>query len=103
MPQIAGRVAVNRAALAAALPPGCPATLLPAEAGWAAILRVPAVRSEEAWALALLDDDDLLVQPGYFFDLTGLGTTLVVSLLPEPAIFAAGVARLVARVGAPLP
>jgi alanine-synthesizing transaminase len=101
--QIAGRMAANRAVLAAALPPGCPATLLPAEAGWTAILRVPAVRSEEAWALALLEEDDLLVQPGYFFDLTGLGTTLVVSLLPEPAIFAAGVARLVARVGAPLP
>jgi aspartate/methionine/tyrosine aminotransferase len=97
---IAARVRENRAALAAALGPASPCTLLPAEAGWAAILRVPAVETEEAWALALLAQDDVLVQPGYFFDLQGPGAHLVLSLLPEPGAFAKGARRLLARVAA---
>jgi alanine-synthesizing transaminase len=94
---IAGRVRANHAALAAALGTGSPCTLLPAEAGWSAILRVPATASDEEWALRLLEEDGVLVQPGYFFDLT-LGATLVLSLLPPPGIFAEGVRRLLARV-----
>jgi aspartate/methionine/tyrosine aminotransferase len=97
---IAARVAANRAALARALPPGSPCTLLPAEGGWAAILRVPATRTDEAWALALLADDGVLVHPGYFFDLSG-GTFLVASLLPREDTFAEAARRLVARVSSP--
>jgi alanine-synthesizing transaminase len=92
---IAERVLANRAAMAASLPPGSPATLLPAEGGWSAILRVPATRSDESWAAAALEQASVLVQPGYFFDLSG-GTFLVVSLLPAPERFAEGVRRLVA-------
>jgi alanine-synthesizing transaminase len=94
---IAGRVQANRRMLAAALGADSPCTLLPAEAGWSAILRVPAVMSDEEWALRLLDEDGVLVQPGYFFDLA-LGTTLVLSLLPAPDVFAEGVRRVLARV-----
>jgi aspartate/methionine/tyrosine aminotransferase len=93
---IAARVAANRAHLAAAIGPSSPCTLLSSEGGWSAILRVPATRTDEAWALALLSEDGVLVQPGYFFDLRG-GAYLVLSLLPPPAIFAEGVRRLVAR------
>jgi aspartate/methionine/tyrosine aminotransferase len=93
---IAARVAGNRAHLAAALPPASPCTLLPSEGGWSAILRVPATQSDEAWAAALLADDGVLVHPGYFFDMRG-GAFLVVSLLPAPDVFAAGVARVLAR------
>jgi aspartate/methionine/tyrosine aminotransferase len=92
---IAARVQANRAALAAALPPGSPATLLPAEGGWSAIVRVPATRSDEAWAALLLERASVLVHPGYFFDLSG-GTYLVVSLLPAPERFEEGVRRLIA-------
>jgi aspartate/methionine/tyrosine aminotransferase len=88
---LATRVADNRARLAAALPDT--ATLLPAEGGWSAVVRVPAVRSDEAWAAALLDEAGVLVQPGYFFDLRG-GTFLVLSLIPPPQTFAEGAARL---------
>jgi aspartate/methionine/tyrosine aminotransferase len=63
---------------------------------------VPAVLSDEDWALHLLDEDGVLVQPGYFFDLS-LGATLVVSLLPEPATFTEAVRRLVTRIDALLP
>ena len=68
-------------------------TLLPAEAGWSAIVRVPETVSDEEWALRLLGEDGVLVQPGYFFDLR-LGATLVVSLLPPPGVFDQGIACL---------
>jgi aspartate/methionine/tyrosine aminotransferase len=93
---IAARVATNRAALANALPAGSPLTLLPSEGGWAAILRVPATHSDEAWATTLLQEDGVLLHPGYFFDLVG-GTFLVLSLLPEAATFREGVRRIVKR------
>jgi len=90
---IAERIALNRAALARALgaAPGC--SLLPAEAGWSAIIRVPAVRSDEAWAGDLVTQAGVLVHPGYLFDMRR-GTFLVVSLLPEPALFAQALRRI---------
>jgi aspartate/methionine/tyrosine aminotransferase len=93
---IAARVATNRAALAAALPAASPVTALPSEGGWSALVRVPATRTDEVWATALLAEDGVLVHPGYFFDLLG-GTFLVLSLLPPPDVFAEGVRRLVTR------
>jgi alanine-synthesizing transaminase len=94
--RIAERIAANRAQLVRALA-GSACTPLPTEGGWSVIVRVPAIESDEAWALALLAEHDLLVQPGYFFDIEGLGATLVLSLLPEPALFAEGARRLAAR------
>ncbi len=96
---IAARVATNRAQLAQALPPTSPCNWLAAEGGWSAILRLPASRSDEAWAAALLSKDGVLTHPGYFFDLRG-GTFLVVSLIPPADLFRTGIARLVARVDA---
>ncbi len=97
--QIAERVRRNRDTLTRTLGPQSPCTLLPAEAGWCAILRVPQVMSDESWAATLLTQDRVLVQPGYFFDLD-MGATLVLSLIVEEAVFAEGVARLLARVSA---
>jgi alanine-synthesizing transaminase len=95
---IEARVFENRRALAAAVA-GTPVTWLPSEGGWSAILRMPAIVTDEAWALTLLQGDSVLVAPGYFFDLdhAGVGTTLVVSLLSPPAQFAAGIERIVKR------
>ena len=95
--QILERVQRNRRALVQALGAHSPCTLLPAEAGWCAILRVPEIMSDEAWANALLEQDGVLVQPGYFFDLD-MGATLVLSLIVQEQVFAEGVARLLARV-----
>ena len=89
------RVLRNHHALAERIGAGSPCTLLPAEAGWSAILRIPETISDEEWALRLLRDSSVLVQPGYFFDLR-LGATLVVSLLPPPADFDPGIACLLA-------
>ena len=96
---IAGRIAENRATLVAAVSPGATWSVLPSEAGWSAIIRLPATRSDEAWAAGLLADAGVWLHPGYFFDLRG-GTFLVASLLPPPAAFAKAVQRLVAHVAA---
>ena len=69
---------------------------LNADGGWSAVLRVPATRSEEELVLELLERDGVLVHPGFFFDFSH-EAFLVVSLLVEPAVFAEGVGRLVAR------
>ena len=82
--QILQRIRTTRAQL--------PSTLR-IDGGWCAILRMPATRSDEEWALHLLEHQRVLVQPGYFFDLEG-GPYLVVSLLTEPDTFAEGLRRL---------
>ena len=89
------RVAGNLRALRSALGPGSPATLLEPEGGWSAVLRVPATSTEEERVTRLLDERDVLVHPGYFFDFPH-EAFLVLSLLPPPADFAEGVARVLA-------
>jgi alanine-synthesizing transaminase len=69
------------------------------EAGWSAVLRVPATRSEEDLVLELLERDAVLVHPGFFFDFPH-EAFLVVSLLPETATFVAGMTRVLERASA---
>ena len=69
-------------------------TLLTPEGGWSAVLRVPATEPEEALALRLLNDAGVLVHPGYFFDFAE-ESFLVLSLLPQPAVFDDAVHRMV--------
>lgn len=94
--RLLARVRTNLAALDHAVR-GTAITRMRVEGGWYAILRVPAVCDDEQWALTLLADDSVLVQPGYYYDLRG--AHLVLSLIALPAQFAEGVRRLVARVG----
>jgi len=70
--------------------PSC--TLLPVEGGWSVVVRVPAFRSEEALALALLQHERVLVHPGYFFDFPH-EAYIVVSLIPRPDQFRDAFAR----------
>lgn len=65
---------------------------LAVEGGWYAILRVPATRSDEDLALALLNDKDVYVHPGHFFEFPNDGY-LVVSLISGEADFSQGLAR----------
>jgi len=71
-------------------------SVLPAAAGWAAVLRLPARRSGEEWALALLERD-VVVHPGDFYDFEG-EAWLVVSLIVEEEVFDRGLERVAARV-----
>ena len=91
------RLAQNRAALLAARPPGAAWDVLRSEGGWSAILSVPRSRSDEKWALRLLDAG-VLVHPGYFFDFPA-GAHLVLSLLGPPEAFARGVEILARALG----
>jgi aspartate/methionine/tyrosine aminotransferase len=64
------------------------------EGGWYATLQVPRTRTEEDWALTLLDRRDVLVQPGFYFDFES-EAFLVLSLLTSTEVFAEGLRRLV--------
>jgi len=86
-------------ATAAALVGGAPAVaLVPAHAGWSAVLRFPRVVPEERLVLELLERHGVAVHPGYFFDFPVEGY-LVVSLLAEPERFAAGLKLVLAAIG----
>ena len=93
--QIQKRVRRNYETLREAAYPAC--SVLPAEAGWYAVVQVPAVTPEETLVVELLERAGLLVHPGYFFDFER-EAFLVVSLLPEPAIFSPAVGRLFAEI-----
>lgn len=72
----------------------CPSIeVLPCEAGWSAVLRVPSTRSEEDLVIALLEMAGVLVHPGFFFDFAH-EAFLVVSLLPETDAFSEGIRRV---------
>ena len=96
--QILHRIRRNYSALGARLA-GSAASLLPADGGWSAVIRVPATRSEEAIVLDLLERDAVVVHPGYFFDFPS-EAFLVVSLLPQPEVFDRGVQLLQDRLNA---
>jgi len=66
---------------------------LDVEGGWYATLRVPVTSSDEDFAIALLQQRDVLVQPGHFYDFTADGH-LVLSLITLSDVFRAGLARL---------
>ena len=66
---------------------------LQAKGGWYAVLRVPAVESDEDLAIRLLRQAQVSVHPGHFYDFATDGH-LVLSLITEPHIFREGIARL---------
>jgi aspartate/methionine/tyrosine aminotransferase len=71
--------------------PSC--EVLRVEGGWSAVIRVPAVRSEEDLVLGLLEHERILVHPGYFFDFNR-EAFIVVSLLVPEMPFADALARV---------
>ncbi len=91
--QIRARVTGNHRTLGRLAAAHPAATMLRAEGGWYAVLRVPATAPEETLALDLLERQRILVHPGYFFDFPH-EAFLVVSLLPDPARFEAAAARV---------
>jgi len=72
---------------------GTPVSVVNTEGGWSAILQVPQTRSEEEWAMSLLAEHDVLVQPGFFYDFE-FEAFLVVSLLTETESFTEGIQRI---------
>ena len=72
-------------------------TRLACDGGWTAVLRVPAVQSDQALAIALLKEQSVLVHPGHFYDFARPGHMVVSLIVPEPE-FAQGIARVLAHV-----
>jgi len=93
--QIRERTAANLAFARQALA-GTALEILAVEGGWSITMRVPRICTEEEWCLELLERDNVLVQPGYFYDFES-EAFLVASLLTAPAEFQEGLARIVGQ------
>ncbi len=94
--QILSRVETNGTTLEREMEtvPSC--RILKREGGWYAVLRLPDDCPEEELAVQLLEEDDVLVHPGYFYDFP-TGRFLVISLLTPLESFSTGASRLAAR------
>jgi len=88
--QIRRRTSGNLAALDQALAAQTLVSRLRVDAGWYAVLRVPAVAGDEEISLRLLLDRGVAVHAGRFFGFAGSGW-LVVSLLTHQEVFRAGI------------
>jgi aspartate/methionine/tyrosine aminotransferase len=73
---------------------GTALTVLDVEGGWYVVLRLPNTKSEEQWVLGLLEERDVLVQPGWFYDFES-EPFVVLSLVTPEAVFREGARRLV--------
>ncbi|HEX3662073.1 MAG TPA: pyridoxal phosphate-dependent aminotransferase [Acidobacteriaceae bacterium] len=96
--QIRRRTAANLRALDGVLAGAPSVTRLEVEAGWYAVLRVPALGSDEDLAVRLAEERGVSVHPGYFFGFPEAGW-LVVSLLAEEEEFRRGVEAVCAEFG----
>jgi aspartate/methionine/tyrosine aminotransferase len=94
--QIQSRVTGNLTELKGQIGHESPWRVLEVEGGWYAVIEAPRIHSEEEWALTLLDQDYVLVQPGFFFDFER-EAFLVLSLLTDPETFGEGIGRILRR------
>ena len=94
-PPILARIRENRDLLDSFLDGEGPCDRLRGEGGWYGVLRIPALQSDEDFALDLLDNRGVFVHPCDFYDFP-TGAHLVLSLITPPQVFAAGLARLFA-------
>jgi alanine-synthesizing transaminase len=72
---------------------GSPAHCLHTEGGWSAVVQLPKNLSEDAWIGKLLENQNVIVQPGYFFDMPG-EAYVIVSLITPPDDFREGMRLL---------
>lgn len=87
--RVHARLETNRVRLAALASRRPEIEVLPAEGGWSVVLRMPATRTDDDWAAALLARG-VAAHPGHFYDFAE-GVFLVFSLLPEPEVFSRGI------------
>ena len=94
--QILSRVDANGSTLEREMQTVRSCRILKREGGWYAVLRLPDDCPDEELAVELLEKDDVLVHPGYFYDFP-TGHFLVISLLTPLESFGTGASRLAAR------
>lgn len=91
--QLLGRVRKNLAELDRQLGVQRDCQRLNVEGGWYAVLRVPVTRSDEELAIALVQEKNVIVHPGHFYDFPRDGY-LVLSLITGESEFREGVQRV---------
>ena len=96
--QLRLRLVANLRELDAQLAASSHCSRLEVHAGWYAVLRVPAVRSDEELAIKLMEEQSVVVHPGHFFDFVNDGY-LVLSLMTPEADFREGVKRILRALG----
>jgi aspartate/methionine/tyrosine aminotransferase len=96
--QLLARVRQNLSELDRQLSQQKSCSRLAVEGGWYAVLRVPAIRSDEELALELLKSSGVSIHPGHFYDFSSEGF-LVLSLITPTEIFARGVAETLQLLG----
>lgn len=69
------------------------------EGGWSVVVQVPETVGDEALVMQLLTEAHVIVHPGFFFDIQR-GSHIVISLLPDPDVFATGVRKVLELVTA---
>ena len=94
--RITERIRANWLTLARVASKHAAIEVLPADAGWSAVLRVPSTESEEDVVIDLIERDGILVHPGFFFDFPH-EAFIVVSLLPDVEVFERGIERVMER------
>ena len=92
--QILARVRDNLTTLDLHLRTAPAISRLKVQGGWYAVLRVPALTSGDALVLRLMEQERVVVHPGYFYGFDGDGW-LVLSLLPRADEFSEGIERLI--------
>ena len=94
--EILTRLAANYNFLLASFASSSYARILKTEGGWNAVLKLPFSLTDEEWAAAFLEKEEVLTHPGYLFDFEE-GSFVVLSLLVPPEIFREGVTRIANR------
>jgi alanine-synthesizing transaminase len=97
-PQLMQRIRVNLAELDRQLAGQRSCSRLEIQGGWYAVLRIPATRSDEDFAIELLRSHSVFVHPGHFYDFSNDGY-LVLSLIVPEREFCEGVSKLVRFTG----
>jgi alanine-synthesizing transaminase len=95
--QLRHRIEANLTRLDELLARQKPVSRLEFQGGWYAVLRIPAVQSDENLAIRLIEKHGVLVQPGHFYEFPEDGY-LIVSLLTPVADFERGICTLLACV-----
>jgi aspartate/methionine/tyrosine aminotransferase len=72
---------------------GSNTSLFQIEGGWYAILQLPQIHIDGDWAIELLQQQNILVHPGHFFDMKQK-SCIVLSLLPPSDLFANASSRI---------
>jgi alanine-synthesizing transaminase len=92
-PRLMDRVRVNLEELDRQLAMQNICRRLDVEAGWYAVVRVPATQSDEDLAIEMIRQASVLVHPGHFYDFPSDGY-LILSLITPPLDFQEGSRRL---------